>query len=114
MTRKDITIIFLFAQAIGARLENTKQKESFIKRYIRTAKLLEGYSLRKVETWLRIMPELGLKKWTLETVAKFIDYDPITIIERYRPKDCEKVFQELEKEGYFRWDEEKGYIPNWW
>lgn len=109
--RKDLTIIFLFAKAIGAKLEG-KQKQSFIKRYIRAAKLLEDYPLRKVEVWLKILPYLNMKKWTLETVGKFIDYDPIDIIEKYNPKDCVKIFEELTKEGILKYTKE-GFSPNW-
>jgi len=101
--REDIAIILTYADAIGKKFNNKREKESFIKRNLKAAQLLKGYSLKKIYAWCQILPYLGLKKWTLETVAKFIDEDPIRIIEKYVSEDkLHEIFDELTQKGLFK------------
>jgi hypothetical protein len=111
-TREDLKIVFTYAQAIRKNFGSNREKQSFISRNIRAARLLLGYSLKKVEIWCKILPYLGLKKWTLETVGKFIDEDPIETIMRYREKDYDDVFRELEEKGVMKWDNKEGWKLN--
>jgi len=110
--REDLKIIFTYAQSIGKSFNSNKEKQSFINRNIRAARLLLGYPLKKVEIWCKILPYLELKKWTLETIGKFIDEDPIDIVMRYREKDYNNVFRELEEEGIVKWDNKEGWKLN--
>ena len=107
-----LKVIFKYAEAKGIEFRNTKEKQSFIKRNVRTAKLLEGYPLKKVEIWCKILPYLDLKKWTLETIGKYIDEDPLEILEKYRPDDYDEIFRELEQEGILEWTD-KGFRIKW-
>jgi len=111
-SREDLKIVFAYAQAIGKNFSNNKEKESFIKRNIRVARLLLGYPIQKVVLWCKILPYLELKKWTLETVGKFIDEDPIDIIMRYREKDYDTILKDLEEEGIVRLDNREGWKVN--
>uniref|UniRef100_A0A7V3JAL1 Helix-turn-helix domain-containing protein n=1 Tax=candidate division CPR3 bacterium TaxID=2268181 RepID=A0A7V3JAL1_UNCC3 len=110
--KEDLRIVFAYAQAIGKNFSNNKEKQSFISRNIRAARLLLGYPIKKVEIWCKILPYLELKKWTLETVGKFIDEDPIDTIMRYREKDYDDVFRELEEEKVVKWDNKEGWKLN--
>ena len=110
--REDLKIVFTYAQAIGKNFSSNREKQSFISRNIRAARLLLGYPSKKVEIWCKILPYLGLKKWTLETVGKFIDEDPIETIMRYREKDYDDVFRELEEKGVMKWDNKEGWKLN--
>jgi hypothetical protein len=111
-TREDLKIVFTYAQAIGKNFNSNREKQSFIQRNIRAARLLLGYPIRKVEIWCKILPYLEMKKWTLETVGKFIDEDPIDTIMRYREKDYDDVFRELEEEKVVKWDNKEGWKLN--
>lgn len=99
--RQDIKIIAAYADAKGVEFENKQQRTTFIRRNLRAAGLLLGYPQKKIELWCRILAMLpDLPKWTLETVGKYIDDDPIEIIERNLKNDAIDVLENLAEEGY--------------
>lgn len=73
--RRDLQIIALFWKYKDFVFENKKQAESALKRNLRPAKELTGYSnerLSDVMDWLYHKTNF---KWSLETVGKYIDED---------------------------------------
>lgn len=73
--RRDLQVLALYYRARDAAFENSSQLSAAIKRDIRAAQKLVGYSderIRKVTDWL---DENADFKWTLETVHKYIDED---------------------------------------
>ena len=107
--RKDIEIILEYGKILGVDLEDKEIQQSFIKRNLKAAGLLKGYPLEKVVCWLKILPHINLSKWTLETIGKYIDLDPVEVIIKYREDDYTSVLQELEEEGAIMFDAEYGY-----
>ncbi len=72
-TKKDIKIILLFAYKKKIKEFTEETLQSFIKRNIRTAQLLKGYSqerLKEVMDWLIKNADF---KWTMESVSKYVD-----------------------------------------
>lgn len=74
--RKDIEIINLYSTSKGIKFENPTQYSSFIKRNVRAAGLLTGYSLEKIAGVMTYLNKQADFKWTLETVGKYIDENP--------------------------------------
>lgn len=72
--RPDIRIIEMFAFKKEMALTQ-EQKQSFIKRNLRTAQLLKSYPAEKIEQVMDWLKENADFKWTLESVGKFIDED---------------------------------------
>lgn len=59
----------------GFAFENEEQIKSAVKRELRPAGLLKGYSLERIKETLIYLKENADFKWTLETVSKYIDED---------------------------------------
>jgi len=104
--REDIQIVYAYAKVREIKFENKQQEDSFIKRNIRTARLLVGYPLKRIIAWCRIMEYLPFD-WTLETIGKYIDKRPMDVIIKYREKDYDKVFSDLIVEGILKWEEDE-------
>lgn len=69
-----LAIIYLFAKEMGYKFENKKAEQSFIKRNLRPAKLLVGYSFEDIQDTLKELRKIDyLKKITLGTITKYID-----------------------------------------
>ncbi|MEW6558349.1 MAG: replication protein [Elusimicrobiota bacterium] len=88
-SRRDLQIIGLYWQYKDFKFYNPKQASAALKRELRPAKPIEGYSderLKEVMCWLN---EHTTFKWTLETVHKYIDEDLSKISEHYNFKTRE-------------------------
>ncbi len=76
---KFFKIISIFSYKKKVNLRDPAIKQSFVKRNIRSAKLLAPYELARIEEVMSYLEEnsapRGDKKWGLETVLKFIDED---------------------------------------
>ena len=101
-TKPYLAIIFTYAEAKGVIFDNEKQKQSFISRNARVAKTLEGESLDKIKAWCYILPYLEMKKWTLETIGKFLTEEPMDILMRYREDNYREVCEELVDESILK------------
>jgi len=72
--RRHIQIIGLWIKEKDLQPSNTEQLEEIIKRNCRPAMTLTGYSDEEIiETIRKVKHTYYLKKWTLETITKFID-----------------------------------------
>jgi hypothetical protein len=72
--RRHIQIIGLWIKEKPLNPQNKEQLQSIIKRNLRPAKLLEGYSNEMIIKTIKILKETDyLTKFSLETVYKFID-----------------------------------------
>ena len=72
-SRRDLNIIAVFLVFKKIQLKNKFQLNSFIKRNLRSAKLLEGYSNNQIWNAMDYLKRKADFKWTLETVGKYID-----------------------------------------
>lgn len=71
--RKDIQIIYLYAFMKDVKEFTKIQQESYIKRNIRAANLLKGYSIDRISEVMYWLNDNADFKWTLESVSKYID-----------------------------------------
>ena len=72
--RRHIQIIGLWIKEMAWRPQNAEQLESLIKRNLKPAVLLKGYPNENIIETIKILRRTEyLKKFTLETVAKYID-----------------------------------------
>lgn len=72
--KRHIQIIGLWIQEKGLQPENAEQMQSLIKRNLRPACLLNGYSNEDIRETIKILKNTEyLKKFTLETCLKYID-----------------------------------------
>jgi len=72
--RRAIQIIALWIEQKGLKPETYKQMESIIKRNLRPAQLLVGYKDEDIIETIKVIKNTDwIKKFTLETVLKFID-----------------------------------------
>ena len=72
--RREIQIIALLIKHKPVILTSEEQLQSFIKRNLRPAKLLVGYSDELIIETIKAIKQSGyISKWGLETVLKFID-----------------------------------------
>ena len=74
--QRHIQIIRLYWLAKKRRYENRKQADSAIRRDLKAASALVGYSDEQIQNtmkWLDKNFQGGVKRWTLETVGKYID-----------------------------------------
>ena len=72
--RKHIRIVATWIEAKELRPDNKDQLQSIIKRNVRAAVLLAGYTNDDIAETVRVLKNTEyLKKYTLETVTKFID-----------------------------------------
>lgn len=94
--RRAIQIIAIWIEQKGLKPETHKQMESIIKRNLRPAQLLVGYKDEDIIETIKVIKNTDwIKKFTLETVSKFIDE---TISAK---KDKEKIvrFERIEENG---------------
>jgi len=77
--QRHIQIIGLFARAKGVEFDNKEKQQSFIKRNLRAAKDLTGYTNQRIIEVIDYLRKNADFKWTLETVGKFIDEDIIAL-----------------------------------
>lgn len=68
-----VRVIGLFALAKGVTFENREQRDSFIRRNVRTAADLKGYETDRVKQVMDWLNQNADYKWTLESVGKHID-----------------------------------------
>ncbi len=72
--RRHIQIIGVWIKEKGLRPENREQMQSIIRRNLRPARLLNGYSNDDIQGTIAVIKNTEyLRKFTLETVAKYID-----------------------------------------
>lgn len=72
--RRTIQIIAIWIEQKGLKPETYKQMESIIKRNLRAAKLLVGYKDEDIIETIKVIKNTEwIRKFTLETVSKFID-----------------------------------------
>ncbi len=75
--REDLRIIGWYLEmkwrSCGYNLTNKQQLSSFIKRNLRSAKLLLGYSSEQFLKTSELLAKKANYSWTLETISKFID-----------------------------------------
>jgi len=72
--RRHIQVIGVWIKEADLRPENHEQMQSIIHRNLRPAKLLNGYTNEDIHETVRVIKNTDyLKKFTLETVAKYID-----------------------------------------
>jgi len=86
--RRDLQIIALYWKYKGYEFRNEKQYQAALKRELRPAQMLEGYTDEEITQTMDWLCENTDIKWTLETVHKFID-EPLDDIEpiKGRKKD---------------------------
>jgi len=97
--RKDLKVIAVWIREKGLKPANVEQIRSIIKRNLRPAKLLEGYDLEDIKETIKILKNTDyLKKFTLETVLKYIDE---IVAERQKKKQARKIvkFEQIKKDG---------------
>lgn len=73
--KKHIQIIGLYAKAKKVEFENKEQQQSFIKRNLRASNDLIGYNFKRIVDTMNYLMLNADFKWTLESVAKYIDED---------------------------------------
>ncbi|MFZ6015045.1 MAG: hypothetical protein ACOYUZ_01685 [Patescibacteria group bacterium] len=73
--RQEIQIIGLYAQAKQCVFENIEQAQSFVRRNLLPARNLKGYRYERIHEVMNYLVNNANFKWTLETVAKYIDED---------------------------------------
>lgn len=72
--RRHIQVIGVWIKEKGLRPENAEQMQSLIKRNLRPARLLNGYTNEDIHETVAVIKNTEyLRKFTLETVAKYID-----------------------------------------
>lgn len=72
--RRHIQVIGVWIKEKGLRPENNEQMQSIIRRNLRPARLLNGYNNEDIHETVEVIKNTDyLKKFTLETVAKYID-----------------------------------------
>jgi len=72
--RRDLHIISLFVKEMGLKPENKEQFNHIIKRNLRAARNLIGYSDEQIKKTIQVCKNTDyLKKITLETICKYID-----------------------------------------
>ena len=72
--KRVLQVIGIWIKAKGLELPNKTIRESIVKRNLRSAKLLEGYDNGDIIETIQVLKNTDyLKKWTLETVSKYID-----------------------------------------
>ncbi|PIS14455.1 hypothetical protein COT64_02580 [Candidatus Shapirobacteria bacterium CG09_land_8_20_14_0_10_39_12] len=72
--RRHIQIIGVWIEEIRLRPENTEQIQSIIRRNLRPARLLNGYTNEDIHETIEALKNTEyLRKFTLETVLKYID-----------------------------------------
>jgi hypothetical protein len=72
--RRDLQVIALYWKEIGFKFENEAQYQPALKRELRPAKTLIGYKDEDILETIRVLKNTDyLKKFTLETIHKFID-----------------------------------------
>lgn len=74
--KKHIKVIGLFIKANKIKLENKDHRNSLIKRYVKSASILNPYTTFKVIATMDWLIKNANFKWTIETIAKYIDYTP--------------------------------------
>jgi len=79
--KRHIRIIGLYWQFKGFNFENQEQYQAALKRELRAAKLLVGYSDERILQVMEFLRENTRIKWTLETVHKYIDEDLDSLID---------------------------------
>ena len=72
--QRHIQVIGVWVQALGWNLPNKERRDSIIKRNLRPARLLVGYKNEDIIDTINVLKNTDyLKKFTLETVGKYID-----------------------------------------
>jgi len=71
--QRHIQIIGIWLKAKNPNFENKKQLQSFIKRNLRSAKLLDGYNSKRIIEVIKWLKKNADFKFTLESVSKYID-----------------------------------------
>jgi len=72
--RRDLQIISLFIREIGLKPDNKDQFNQIVRRNLRAAKNLIGYLDEDIKATIQVLKNTDyLKRFTLETVGKYID-----------------------------------------
>ena len=78
--QKHIKIIYWYWKFKEFEFENYEQYQSALKRELRPAQALVGYSERRILDVMDYLHNENDFKWTLETVHKYIDEDPASFM----------------------------------
>jgi len=89
--QRHIQIIALYWQYKGFRFQNKQQVEAALKRELRPAKMLVGYSDEEIIKTMDWLCENVNFKWALETVHKFID-ENLNELEPIKPKKYDRGY----------------------
>ena len=72
--KRHIEIIGIWIREMKLRPENKDQMQAIIKRFLRPAKLLEGYKNKDIVETIKVLKNTSyLTKFTPETISKYID-----------------------------------------
>ena len=71
--RKDLSIIGIYWEYKGFGFANRKQAQSQIRRDLKAAAELTGYSLDEIKHTAKYLNKTAEFKWTLETILKYIN-----------------------------------------
>jgi len=95
--KRHIQVIGVWIKETELKPENSEQIQSIIKRNLRPAKLLNGYKNEDIKETIKVLKNTDyLKKFTLETVAKYID-EVISKKKKEGPKIIR--FEQIRKDG---------------
>ena len=99
--KRHIQIIGLWIREKSIPVENHDQLQSIIKRNAKAAVLLKGYSDEDIKETIRVLKKTDfIKKFTLETVGKFIE-DTRTVIKNNNHKRIVS-WEKIEKDGQIK------------
>ncbi len=94
---RHLQIIGVWVREKGIALPNKSVYDSILKRNIRTAKLLEGYSNKQIVETVRVLRNTDyIKKFTLETILKYVD--EVVVQEQKQGRKIIR-FEEINKDG---------------
>ena len=95
--QRHINIIGIWIKEMKLRPENKDQMQSIIKRFLRPAKLLEGYKNEDIVETIKVLRNTSyITKFTPETISKYIDE-----VVANKKKEGPKIlrFEKIEKEN---------------
>jgi hypothetical protein len=95
-TQKHIQIIGLFVRAKGITFSNKEEQSSFIRRNLKAAQNLKPYPFDKIANTMKYLMDNADFKWTIESVAKYIDED-LTKIKNIGQKEEDVIKSILNK-----------------
>jgi len=95
--QRHIQIIGIWARETGMKIDSKEIMQSFIRRNLKAASLLKGYSENDIVETIKVVKQTDyIKKFTLETVGKFID----EVVKNHKKEGPRIIrFEAFEKNG---------------